>query len=78
MERTTYICDKCGKEFMSHDELESYWYWPLRIEQCYKRISSFGHISGEIKVDLCEECNALFRKRIDDFITELREEFNSQ
>jgi len=76
MERTSYICDKCGKEFKSYNELESY--WPLCIEQCYKRSSNFSRINDKLKVDLCNECNKLFRKRINDFITELSKEFNSQ
>lgn len=76
MERTSYICDKCGKEFLSDDELESY--WPLTIERFYKRSNSASCISERLKVDLCTECNKLFRKRIEDFITNLSKEFNSQ
>jgi len=75
MKKTMYICDKCKKEFKA-DELESY--WPLEFGRCYKRSNSFSYISGKVYVDLCSECDKLFRKRIDDFMESLGEEFNSQ
>ena len=86
MEKRIYICDKCKTEFNSEDYLRSY--WPLEV----RATSKYGNANWKVgtkdmdeggrknfvKVDLCKECEKLLITRVDDFIKNLREEFNSQ
>ena len=86
MEKRIYICDKCKKEFDNENKLESY--WPLEVRASSKHGSSCWTVGTSdwndigrknfVKVDLCNDCKKLLIIRVDDFIENLRKEFNSQ
>lgn len=68
-----YRCDRCGKETYYEKEMERY--RNFEIERGYPDSSSYSKCDCISSIDLCEDCNKIFRENIKNFFNTLREEF---